>query len=137
LDLGDRAPQFGGERAEPVAAAIAVAGLARLFQAVGGGPEPGGADRLRRPLEPVRGKPPRRRGRRPAMPDRSDSMAPSRNFASNAWIPSWSSPSQAASTLRSIAAPAPADDALGAPSTIASQRSRVARSRSIATGFAR
>ena len=55
LDLGDGAAQFGGERAEPVAAAVAVTGLACLLQAVGGGAETGGADRLRSPLEPMRG----------------------------------------------------------------------------------
>src|SRR5271163_1240059 len=55
LDLRDGAAQFGGERAEPVAAAVAVAGFAGLLQAVGGGAETGGADSLRRTFEPVRG----------------------------------------------------------------------------------
>ena len=55
LDLGDGVAQFGGERAEPVAAGVAVAGLARLLQAVGRGTETDGADRLRRPFEAMRG----------------------------------------------------------------------------------
>jgi hypothetical protein len=55
LDLGDGAAQFGGERAESVAAALAVTGLAGLLQSVGGGTEPGGTDRPRGALEPVRG----------------------------------------------------------------------------------
>src|SRR5215831_6500306 len=54
LDLGDGAPQFGGERAEPVSAAVAVAAFARLLQAVGGGTETNRADRLCRTLEAMR-----------------------------------------------------------------------------------
>jgi hypothetical protein len=56
LDFSDGASQFSCERAEPVAAAVAVAGLARLLQAVGGSAEPGGADRLRGTFESMRGR---------------------------------------------------------------------------------
>ena len=54
-DLGDGAAQFGGERAEPVSAALAIPGLADLLQSVGGGTETNSADCLRRTFEPVRG----------------------------------------------------------------------------------
>jgi len=54
LDLGDDAPQFGRERAEPVTAAVAVAGFPCLLQTFGGGAQTSGADRLCHTLEPVR-----------------------------------------------------------------------------------
>src|SRR5262249_34516120 len=54
LYLGDRPAQFDGERAEPVAAAAAVAGFAGLFDGGGGAAERVGADRLGRTLQPMR-----------------------------------------------------------------------------------
>jgi hypothetical protein len=56
LDVGDGAPQFGGGRAELVSAMVAVARLAGLFQAVGGGTETNRADRQRHTLKSVRGR---------------------------------------------------------------------------------
>jgi hypothetical protein len=55
-DLGDGSAQFGRERAELVAAAVAVACLARSLQAVGGGAETDRTYRLRCTLEPVGGR---------------------------------------------------------------------------------
>jgi len=114
-------PQFGRERAEAVAAAVAVAGFARLLQAVGGGAETGGADRLRCTSEPTRGgREPGEIGGAPRRVDRllgfdgtvAELLQQSRDAGS--------SPSQAASTLRSIAASARAGAGI-APSPIASQ----------------
>jgi CheY-like chemotaxis protein len=61
----------------------------------------------------------------------SDSMALVRNLLSNASMPARSSPSQAVSTLRSMAAPVPTAGGAVAPSPICSHRSMVVRSRSI------
>jgi hypothetical protein len=104
LDFGDGSAQFGRERAESVPAAVAVAGLARLLQAVGGGAQSSGADRLRGTLETMRGgrRPVRSAARQAPLIACSDSMALSRNFFSNSSMPARSSPSHAASTLRSF-----------------------------------
>ena len=56
LDLGDGAAQFGRERAELVAAAVAVACFAGPLQAVGGGAETDRTHSLRSALEPVRSR---------------------------------------------------------------------------------
>src|SRR5215472_12073058 len=70
-DLGDGAAQFGGERAQPVAAALAVPGLGTLLQAVGGGTQTNRTDRLCRPFEPVsRGRQAREVGGAPRRLDR-------------------------------------------------------------------
>src|SRR5262249_58256135 len=55
VDLGERAADFRRERAKPFAAARAIAGLAGLLERGGGGGHAGGADRLRRAFELVRG----------------------------------------------------------------------------------
>lgn len=55
LDFGDHRAQFGGERAEQVAAAVAVAAFTGLLQAVGGRAKTNGPNGLCRTFEAVRG----------------------------------------------------------------------------------
>ena len=52
----NRAPQFVREQTKPIAAAVAIAGFARLFQTMRGGAKSGGTDCLRCAFEAVRGR---------------------------------------------------------------------------------
>jgi hypothetical protein len=95
--------QLHRERTEQVAAACAVAGLARLLQR-GGGANASRTDRLRGVLERATAATFARSPVREATSiSRSASIAVSRN-PNSASMAAQSSPSQAASTFRSIAA---------------------------------
>jgi hypothetical protein len=97
--------QLHRERTEQVAAACAVAGLARLLQRGGGGANASRTDRLRGALERATAATFARSPVREATSiSRSASIAVSRNFPNSASMAAQSSPSRAASTFRSIAA---------------------------------
>ena len=142
VDLRHHPAQLRRERPEPVAAARAVAGLAGLLQR---------RRRVPTPLAPIACAAPlslwaaaasaARLPFRDALSiSRWVSTAVSRNLPSSESIAERSSPSQAPSTLRSIALPAGAPFLAAwplPPRSTESQRSSVVRSRSMFTGLTR